>query len=149
MWGVRFVRFFARSMKPPALRYLSDDEIRQMARQHRSFLMFVVWYFVGQAVVLACYLWFASQAGSLTQEAFLAIAQVFLAVEVLVHLGFLVALSVKSYRLLSALGVSMPFIYTLPLWFCLPLGLVLIHLKSRNALKHMGCEFGYWFAKRI
>jgi hypothetical protein len=140
--------YLAALMKAPA-KFFSPSEVQEAARQHRGILLFVLWYVL--AVIASCgaVIFLASQSGPLTAEtqAFLILST--MGLFLLAHFCFLVALSVKSYRLLKRVGASAPLLHLVVLWVFLPVGIAIIHHFTREGLKRQGCQLGFVFAKGI
>ncbi len=148
LWAIRVLGYFAASMKVPA-NSLSHYEVQHIARQHRGMLLFVLWYLLALFAALGAVIYFLAKTGPLTAEtqAFLILAT--MGLFLLAHFCFLIALSVKAYRLLKRVGSSAPLFHLVFLWVCLPLGLAVIHHFAREGLKRQGCQLGFVFAKGI
>jgi hypothetical protein len=128
---------------------LSAYEVQETACRHRGLLHFVLWYLLALFAALGAVIYFLAKTGPLTAEtqAFLILAT--MGLFLLAHFCFLIALSVKAYRLLKRVGASAPLFHLVFLWVCLPLGLCIVHHFAREGLKRQGCQLGFVFAKGI
>ena len=128
---------------------LSAYEVQETARRHRGLLHFVLWYILALIAALGAAILFVEKSGPLTAETSSFLVAASLGLFSLGHLGFLLVLSVKTYRLLTRVGASASLLHVAMLWVCLPLGLGIVHHFAREGLKRQGCQMGFIFAKGI